>query len=101
MTRDEIIDRIRQNESRLKSRGVRHLALFGSRMRGDHRSDSDLDMLVDIDPAQAKFSLLDLAGVCSIVEDLTGIETIAIERPMLARQPEFARRIAPDVIEIF
>ena len=80
MTRDKIIEQLRQNEGRLKAKGVLHLALFGSRMRGDHRPDSDLDVLVDIDPAHPKFSLLDLAGVCSIVEDLTGIEAIAIER---------------------
>ena len=101
MTRDEIIIRIRDNADTVKARGVHHLALFGSRMRGDHRPDSDLDVLVDIDPARKTFSLIDLAAVCNLLEDLTGIETCAIERPMLERRPDFARRIADDVVEVF
>ena len=76
-------------------------ALFGSRARGDHRADSDLDVIVDIDPELEKFSLIDLAGVCSAVEDLTGIETIAIERPMLERQPAFSERVIGDIVEVF
>jgi len=29
---------------------VTHAALFGSRVRGDNRSDSDIDLMIDIDP---------------------------------------------------
>lgn len=29
---------------------IRKLSLFGSRLRGDHRPDSDLDLLVEFDP---------------------------------------------------
>ena len=31
--------------------GIRRLALFGSYARGDHRQDSDVDILVEVDPA--------------------------------------------------
>ena len=49
--RQEIIDRLRQNEAALRARGVSHAALFGSRARGDNRPDSDIDIMVEIDPA--------------------------------------------------
>jgi predicted nucleotidyltransferase len=75
---------------------VAHVALFGSRGRGDARAGSDLDVLIDVDPGTPKFSLLDLAGVCGLLT-----ETIAIERQMLARDPRFAKRIAPDIVEVF
>jgi uncharacterized protein len=51
MNRQEILDRLRQNEHALRERGVTHAALFGSRVRGDNRPGSDIDLLIDIDPA--------------------------------------------------
>ncbi len=41
MNREEIIARLRENETALRARGVAHAALFGSRARGDERPDSD------------------------------------------------------------
>jgi len=49
--RQEIIDRLRQNETALRARGVSHAALFGSRARGDNRPDSDIDIMIEVDPA--------------------------------------------------
>jgi len=49
--RQEILDRLRQNEAVLRARGVSHAALFGSRARGDNRPDSDIDIMIEIDPA--------------------------------------------------
>ena len=50
MDREAIIGRLRENEAALRARGVAHAALFGSRARGDERSDSDTDIMVEIDP---------------------------------------------------
>jgi predicted nucleotidyltransferase len=49
--RQEIIDTLRQNEAALRARGVSHAALFGSRARGDNRPDSDIDIMIEVDPA--------------------------------------------------
>ena len=49
--RQEIIDRLRQNEAALRARGVSHAALFGSHARGDNRPDSDIDIMIEVDPA--------------------------------------------------
>ena len=101
MEHDQIISRIQANADRLRAKGVVHLALFGSRVRGQARSDSDLDVLVDIASDFPNFSLIDLAGVNGLITDITGIETMVVERHMLARRPSFARRIADDVVEVF
>ena len=62
MNRDEILIRLRENEAALRSRGVAHVALFGSRARGDQRPGSDTDILVEFDPV-ARITIFDYAGL--------------------------------------
>ncbi len=50
MHRQDIIDKLRENEAVLRAQGVAHAALFGSRARGDARPDSDTDILIEFDP---------------------------------------------------
>jgi hypothetical protein len=51
MDRQEILAKLRENETALRARGVTHAAVFGSRARGDDRPDSDIDIMIDVDPA--------------------------------------------------
>jgi predicted nucleotidyltransferase len=51
MNGPEILARLRENESALRVRGVSHAALFGSHARGDNRPDSDIDIMIEVDPA--------------------------------------------------
>ena len=97
MTRDEIIAKLKEAAPALRAEGVKKLAIFGSRARGDAREDSDLDVLIDVD--DAKFSGLSIVGVQHIIKQATGIETQAEMRRSI--EPRFARRIADDVIEVF
>jgi len=69
MERDRVLDLIRAHLAELNQLGVRSLALFGSVARNEARPDSDIDLLVELDPPytfdryiRAKFFLEDLLG---------------------------------------
>jgi uncharacterized protein len=49
-TLDQALRRLRASRSELERAGVRHVAIFGSFARGDDRPDSDIDVLVSLDP---------------------------------------------------
>ena len=69
MNRQEIIDRLREHEADLRSRGVLHVALFGSRARGENRPNSDMDIMIDIDP-DADMSVYDYVGLKNYIASL-------------------------------
>ena len=51
MDGQQILARLRENEATLRARGVSHAALFGSRARGDNRPESDIDIMIEVEPA--------------------------------------------------
>jgi uncharacterized protein len=69
MKKQEVLDRLREHESALRARGVRRAALFGSLARGEGHADSDIDIMVEIDPA-AKIGLFEYVGITQFLEDL-------------------------------
>ena len=69
MNRQDIIDRLRQNERALRARGVVHAALFGSLARGDNGPDSDIDIMIDIEP-EAHVSVYDYVGLKDYIANL-------------------------------
>jgi uncharacterized protein len=69
MNRDAIIARLRASEAELRARGVVHVALFGSRARGEDRPDSDTDIMIDVDP-DARISVYDYVGLKEYIAGL-------------------------------
>jgi predicted nucleotidyltransferase len=69
MNSQEIIAKLRENEIALRARGVSHAALFGSRARGDNRPDSDIDIMVEFDPA-AHVTVFNYAGLKEYIAGL-------------------------------
>ncbi len=98
MRKSEVIEALRTLRQKLAGEGVAHLAIFGSRARGDASAASDLDLLLDVAPA-ASFSLLNLIGVEHLVTAETGLSANAF---MLRSLDEpFKRSIENDIIEVF
>ncbi len=69
MERDAILARLRASETELRALGVTHAAVFGSRARGDHRPDSDTDIMIEVDP-EAHISVYDYVGLKEFIASL-------------------------------
>ena len=69
MDKQDILARLRENEAALKARGVSHAALFGSRARGDNRPDSDIDIMIEFDPA-ARITIFYYSGLKDYIAGL-------------------------------
>lgn len=53
-----------------RSHGARRIRVFGSFARGEERADSDLDVLVDLEPGR---DLLDIVAIKQDLESLLGL----------------------------
>lgn len=95
---EAILTKVREIAPLLKAQGVTRLALFGSRARGDARSDSDLDVLVDT-TARGASPPFDFFKVLHLIEDATGLRVQLSMRGLL--KSRVAERIADDLIEVF
>ena len=60
--------------------GARNLRVFGSFARGDAGPESDLDLLVDIEPGR---SLLDMGELLMDLQDLLGRRVDLVTEPSL------------------
>jgi uncharacterized protein len=79
MNAQEVFARLRQNETALRARGVSHAALFGSLARGDNRTDSDIDIMIEFDPA-ARVTVFNYAGLKDYIAGLFDLPVDVISR---------------------
>ncbi|MGI8905559.1 MAG: nucleotidyltransferase family protein [Candidatus Sumerlaeaceae bacterium] len=90
----EQIERRRQEILALAERhGARHVRVFGSVARGDDNPDSDLDILVDLEPGRG---LLDLGGLLMDLRDLLQMQ-VDVTTPSLLKNRIRARVLAEAV----
>jgi len=75
---------LRANEPRLRAKGVVHAAIFGSLARGEARSDSDVDVMVDLDPDR-RLSLFDFASIRGDLEDMLRVRVDLSQAKALKR----------------
>ena len=50
MNSTDVIETLRRSERGLRERGILHAALFGSVARGSNDAQSDIDIMIEIDP---------------------------------------------------
>jgi len=67
----EVIRLLRANRGELEKIGIRHAEIFGSVARGEDLPDSDVDILVDLDPAVVR-DLFAYSRVQRTLQDLVG-----------------------------
>jgi predicted nucleotidyltransferase len=77
MNSSEAIATLRRSQQVLHERGVTHAAVFGSVARGGSRSDSDIDIMIEVDP-NARMTVFDYV-------DLK--DYIAVRRARRCRKP--------------
>ena len=95
---DTILAKLRELAPAIKAEGVTRLAIFGSRARGDARSDSDLDIVIETLPRENGKPFFDFFKVMHLIEDTTGITTQLSYYEMLKLR--IKERIADDLVEV-
>ena len=95
ITKEEILRNLAKHKSELQKQfKVRKLALFGSYARGEQRIDSDVDILVEVDPSIG----LDFVTLAEKIEKLLGVNVdLVSSRAVTSRAMEF---IEPELIYV-
>jgi len=68
MNKQDIFQTIIDNKEAIKNFGVNEIGLFGSYIRNEQTSKSDIDLLVDYD--KEKISLKNYMGFCFLMDEL-------------------------------
>jgi predicted nucleotidyltransferase len=79
MTKTEALAVLREHSDELRRRGVSRAALFGSVARGDAPPDSELGILVELDPT-ARLDLFDYVGIVRFIEGLFPVQVDVADR---------------------
>ena len=98
MDRRDIIAILRENEAPLRQRGVRHAALFGSCARGEQRPDSDVDIMIEVDPA-ARIGVYEYVAIKDYIAGLFDAHIDVVRRDRL--KPYVGPAAARDAIYAF
>ena len=69
MNVQDAIVTLRRYEKALRARGIRHAAVFGSVARNENRLDSDVDIVIDIDP-ETRMTVFDYVGLKEYIAGL-------------------------------
>ena len=78
---EDVIATLRAHQAELHRAGIRHLSLFGSAARGDATVDSDVDLVVELDP-EAHIGLFALGALEQRLAELIGCRVDLLPEPI-------------------
>jgi predicted nucleotidyltransferase len=94
-TKEEVLRILQQEKPELARRyGVKRLALFGSYARDDQGEDSDVDILVEVDPSIG----LGFVELAERIEGALGIRAEVVSRRAI--KPRYWEVIKEDLIDV-
>ena len=71
MTRDDVLERLRNDREVLRACGVKSLSVFGSLVHGDMREGSDVDILVEFE-SSARIGLFEFVRLQRHLTEILG-----------------------------
>jgi predicted nucleotidyltransferase len=94
-TKKEVLSVIRQHQDKIKAFGVKKLGLFGSFVRDEQNTESDIDLLVEFEEGQKSFD--NFIQLSFLLEELLRwpVELVTVEsvspylRPYIAQEVEY------------
>ena len=98
MNRSDIITVLQAHEAALKARGVAHAALFGSVARNEQRRDSDIDIMIELNP-DSRVTMFDYVDIKEYIAGLFQGPVDVVNRDGL--KPFVRPRAAADAIYAF
>lgn len=75
-TKENILERLKRNKAKLSNLGIRKVGLFGSYIRNEQNSNSDIDLLIDFEPEKENFD--NFMAVCDLFESIFKNEKIEV-----------------------
>jgi len=96
--RERVRNILRRHEQALRARGLTRVMIFGSIARGDVAPGSDVDLLIEVDPA-SRFGLFAFLDLRNDLADLLGRRVdLAFADAM---RPRLRDAVLRDAIEVF
>ena len=94
-SKEDIVSAIRKNKDKIGSFGIKRLGIFGSFVREEQRSQSDVDLLAEFEKDSKTFD--NFIHACFLLEDLLErpVELVTIEslspyiRPYIMEEIEY------------
>jgi uncharacterized protein len=98
MNKQDAIDVLRRHRDDLRAHGVMHAALFGSVVRGEAGPESDVDILIELDP-DLKLDIFAYAGLKRYVAELFEGRVDVVNKEAL--KPYLRQPVSADAVYAF
>lgn len=96
MGREAVLSRLREHAGELRSAGLAHVRVFGSAARNENRPGSDVDLLVEFDPARPQ-TLVSVGSLQSRLSDILEV-TVDLSSAEWMREPVRSRAMQEAVL---